>query len=86
MAEVGERIHASELKRQERIEQWSLLSLSIPALTVIFLVVIIPIGWLFYLSFVGSDGQATLEHYRKMIEYKSYYRCLLYTSPSPRDS
>ena len=79
MAEVGERIHASELKRQERIEQWSLLSLSIPALTVIFLVVIIPIGWLFYLSFVGSEGQATLEHYRKMIEYKSYYRVFLNT-------
>ena len=79
MAEVGERIHASELKRQERIEQWSLLSLSIPALTVIFLVVIIPIGWLFYLSFIGSEGQATLEHYRKMIEYKSYYRVFLNT-------
>ena len=79
MAEVGERIHASELKRQERIEQWSLLSLSIPALIVIFLVVIIPIGWLFYLSFVGSEGQATLEHYRKMIEYKSYYRVFLNT-------
>ena len=79
MAEVGERIHASELKRQERIEQWSLLSLSIPALIVIFLVVIIPIGWLFYLSFIGSEGQATLEHYRKMIEYKSYYRVFLNT-------
>ena len=34
---------------------------------------------MFYLSFVGNEGQATLEHYRKMIEYKSYYRVFLNT-------
>ncbi len=61
------------------MEQWTLLGLAIPAIFVILLVVIIPVGWLFYLSFIGDDGQFTLEHYQKMVEYKSYYRVFLNT-------
>jgi len=37
------------------------------------------VGWLFYLSFVGSDGQFSLEHYKKMVEYKSYARVFMTT-------
>lgn len=70
---------SKKLKRQAQLEQWALLSLSIPALIVIVLVIIIPVGWLFYLSFIDGDGQPTLEHYQKMIEYKSYYRVFLTT-------
>ncbi|MBX2839293.1 MAG: ABC transporter permease [Gammaproteobacteria bacterium] len=70
---------SKKLKRQAQLEQWVLLSLSIPALIVIVLVIIIPVGWLFYLSFIDGDGQPTLEHYQKMIEYKSYYRVFLTT-------
>ncbi len=72
-------VHTAELKRQAVREQWALLSLSVPAIVIIFLVIIIPVGWLFYLSFIGSEGQASLEHYRKMIEYKSYARAFITT-------
>jgi putative spermidine/putrescine transport system permease protein/spermidine/putrescine transport system permease protein len=56
-----------------------LLSLSTPALLAIVLIVVIPVGWLFYLSFIGSDGQLSLENYQKMIQYKSYARVFLTT-------
>ena len=69
----------NDLKIQGEREQWMLLSLSTPALLVILLIVIIPVGWLFYLSFIGNEGQASLEHYRKMIEYKSYARVFITT-------
>jgi len=60
-------------------EQRMLLSLATPALLAVVAVVFIPVGWLFYLSFVGADGQFSLEHYAKMIEYKSYARTFVTT-------
>lgn len=71
--------HAAALRNQEASEQWALLSLATPALLIIGLVILIPVGWLFYLSFIGSDGQPSMEHYRKMVEYKSYARVFLTT-------
>ena len=71
--------HAVALRRQGRREQWSLLSLATPALIVVFLVVVIPVGWLFYLSFLGGDGEFSLEHYQKMLKYKSYKRTFITT-------
>ena len=67
------------LSGQERREQWTLLGLSTPAILVIAIVVLVPVGWLFYLSFAGSDGQFSVEHYKKMIEYKSYARVFMTT-------
>ncbi|MEM1150937.1 MAG: ABC transporter permease [Pseudomonadota bacterium] len=72
-------LHADALRRQRAREQWSLLSLVSPALLVVALIILIPLGWLFYLSLIGNDGQWTLEHYRKMIEYKSYARVFVTT-------
>jgi len=60
-------------------EQRMLLSLATPAMLAVIAIVFIPVGWLFYLSFVGSDGQFSLEHYNKMIEYKSYARVFVTT-------
>lgn len=68
-----------ELKQQQRREQWALLSLALPAVIVIVLVILIPVGWLFYLSFIGGDGQFSLEHYQKMLKYKSYARTFITT-------
>jgi ABC-type spermidine/putrescine transport system permease subunit I len=67
------------LKGQGVREQWVLLSLAMPAFVTIVAIILIPVGWLFYLSFVGSDGQPSLEHYQKMIEYKSYARVFVTT-------
>ncbi len=78
-AKDGGALHAAELRASEAREQWTLLGLAAPALVVIALVIVIPVGWLFYLSFTGSDGQFSLDHYRKMVEYKSYARVFVTT-------
>lgn len=69
-----ESLNRLELKGVEVREQRMLMGLAAPAIVVVVLVVMIPVGWLFYLSFIGSDGQPSLQHYQKMIEYKSYAR------------
>ncbi|MBO6562527.1 MAG: ABC transporter permease [Nisaea sp.] len=35
---------------------------------------VIPVGWLFYLSFLSDDGNFSLEHYDRMLESKAYAR------------
>ena len=72
-------LNHDKLLQQESREQWMLLGLSIPAILVVIAVILIPIGWLFYLSFIGNDGQFTMEHYQKMVEYKSYKRVFFTT-------
>lgn len=67
------------LHRQGVREQRLLLSLASPAALAIVAVVVIPVGWLFYLSFVGSDGQFSLANYAKMVQYKSYARVFITT-------
>ncbi|KMW59374.1 Spermidine Putrescine ABC transporter permease component PotB [Candidatus Rhodobacter oscarellae] len=69
----------TELRRQHRREQLSILSLVIPALVVVGLIILIPLSWLFYLSFLGDDGGFSLENYLKMTQYKSYYRIFITT-------
>ncbi|MFC1560639.1 ABC transporter permease [Pseudomonadota bacterium] len=72
-------MNARELKADGVREQRLLLSLATPALLAVIAIIVIPVGWLFYLSFVGNDGQLTLENYQKMIEYKSYARTFVTT-------
>ncbi len=67
-------INQKALKRQAIREKRWLLSLAMPAVLAIIAVIVIPVGWLFYLSFLGDDGQFSLENYQKMITYKSYFR------------
>tara|TARA_B100000809_G_scaffold246203_1_gene273960 strand:- start:193 stop:969 length:777 start_codon:yes stop_codon:yes gene_type:complete len=40
---------------------------------------VIPVAWLFYLSFIGSDGNFSLEHYQRMLDSKSYARIFFTT-------
>lgn len=72
-------LNGQELQSQKKREEWVLLGLSLPAIFVIALVVILPVGWLFYLSFVDGQGSFSLEHYQKMVEYKSYARVFVAT-------
>jgi len=46
-------LHEQELGRQKFQEQWSLLGLSVPSILVVVLIIVIPVGWLFYLSIIG---------------------------------
>lgn len=72
-------INEQALTRQAANEKRWLLSLATPAIVAIFIVIVIPVGWLFYLSFIGDGGQFSLENYQKMITYKSYIRAFTTT-------
>lgn len=67
-------VNAKALRGQARSEKGRLFSLTLPALILIGCVVLIPIGWLFYLSFVGPDG-FTPVHYLRLL-HPSYYLTL----------
>ena len=67
------------LRAQDLREQRMLLSLATPSLLAVIAIIVIPVGWLFFLSIVDSDGQLTLENYQRMIEYKSYARVFITT-------
>jgi ABC-type spermidine/putrescine transport system permease subunit I len=78
-ASEGEGLNEKRLKNQEIQEQRMLLSLASPAVLAVVAIIVIPVGWLFYLSFLGNDGQFSLENYQRMIEYKSYARTFVTT-------
>ncbi len=72
-------LHAKGLRRDERRERWALLGLSAPALLLVGVTMLLPVAWLFGLSFVGDDGSLSLEHYRRMLEQPSYGRTFVMT-------
>ena len=67
-------LNAKKLRSAERRETITILALSLPAIIAVCVVIVIPVGWLFSLSFLDSSGQLSLVNYQKMIEYKSYMR------------
>jgi ABC-type spermidine/putrescine transport system permease subunit I len=75
----GEGLNETLLKKQGVQEQRMLLSLATPAVLAVIAIVVIPVGWLFYLSFTGNDGEFSLANYQRMIEYKSYARTFVTT-------
>ena len=66
--------HAEGLKADARAERLALAGLCSPALLLVLVILVIPVGWLFYVSFLGADGQFSLENYTRMIERRSYAR------------
>ena len=71
--------NAAGLKRDDYIERLKLFGLCSPAVLLVFVIMIIPVGWLFWLSFIGDDGGFSLEHYQRMIDSKSYARIFITT-------
>jgi putative spermidine/putrescine transport system permease protein/spermidine/putrescine transport system permease protein len=69
-----EHLNADKLRAAERRENLTIFALSLPALIAVLVVIVIPVGWLFSLSFLDGSGQLSLVNYQKMIEYKSYAR------------
>ena len=67
-------LNSKKLRSAERRETITILALSLPAILAVCVVIVIPVGWLFSLSFLDSSGQLSLVNYQKMIEYKSYVR------------
>ncbi|MFK7859338.1 MAG: ABC transporter permease [Granulosicoccus sp.] len=71
--------HVRQLRSDARRERLGLLGLCSPAVLLIVLILVIPVLWLFYLSFIGVSGEFSLENYERMLERKSYRRILVTT-------
>ena len=67
-------LNATKLRVAERRQSLMVLALTVPAIIAVCLVIVIPVGWLFSLSFLDSNGDLSLVNYEKMIAYKSYLR------------
>lgn len=66
--------HAGPLRADATRERWTLFGLSLPALTLVTLILVLPVGWLFWLSFLSNAGELSLEHYRRIASQASYAR------------
>ncbi len=70
----SERFNEAGLRKDEQLERLALFGLSSPAIILILVILVIPVGWLFYVSFIGADGSFSLENYERMFRRKSYAR------------
>lgn len=73
------RMNEAGLRNDERMERLKLFGLSVPALLMVLVILVLPVGWLFYVSFIGANGEFSLENYQRMIERKSYSRIFITT-------
>lgn len=64
--------NAAALRRQALRERLALASLCSPALLLVLVIMVIPMAWLFWLSFVGENGHVSLENYQRMLASSSY--------------
>jgi putative spermidine/putrescine transport system permease protein len=67
------------LRRDARIERLALFGLGLPALALVTVTMIIPVAWLFWLSFFADDGSLSAVNYLRLIEQPSYGRIFLAT-------
>jgi ABC-type spermidine/putrescine transport system permease subunit I len=74
MSSVALPPNAPGLVSDDKREKFSLFSLSFPALLLVICVLVIPVGWLFWLSFLSDAGELSLEHYRRLASQASYAR------------
>lgn len=68
------RPNAEGLRRDALAERLALFGLSLPALLLVVITMILPVGWLFFLSFLDDAGNFSLVHYQRMVEQPSYGR------------
>ncbi|MFC4297522.1 ABC transporter permease [Castellaniella hirudinis] len=64
--------NAAALRRQALRERLALAGLCSPALLLVLVIMVIPMAWLFWLSFVGENGHVSLENYQRMLASSSY--------------
>ena len=60
-------------------ERLTFFGLTLPYLLMVTALIVIPVGWLFYLSFIGRDGSISFENYERMMKSKAYIRIFLTT-------
>ena len=74
MSATSDHLNQDRLKKLAARENLTFLGLTLPYLLMVALLIVIPVGWLFSLSFIGKSGDFSFENYQKMIVYKSYFR------------
>ncbi len=73
------RSNEAGLLRNSARERWALLGLTAPAVIAVTIIMVLPVTWLFYLSFLADDGSFSFENYTRMVESKSYARIFITT-------
>ncbi len=72
-------LNVASLQRAKSLERAGLLAMVSPALLLVIIIMVVPVGWLFYLSLLSDTGQFSLEHYLRMWEQPSYARTFIVT-------
>jgi putative spermidine/putrescine transport system permease protein/spermidine/putrescine transport system permease protein len=72
-------LNAKGLRRDALAERLILFSLSGPAVLLVTMTMLVPVGWLFWLSFLDDAGGFSLEHYQRMLVQPSYGRAFRIT-------
>ena len=67
-------LNADALRSDARRQALGLLALLSPGLFLVFAVIIVPIGWLFWLSLFDETGQLSLANYARFFEQASYIK------------
>ena len=74
-----EKLNEDGLQKVAFKERLTLFGLTLPYLIVVAALIIIPVGWLFYLSFIGRDGGFSFENYERMTKSRAYIRIFITT-------
>ena len=76
---VSDNINQKELRRLAASDSYTFFGLTLPYLLMVIALIAIPVGWLFYLSFIGRDGTLSLENYERMWKSKAYIKIFITT-------
>ena len=73
MGGIEQNFNQAELAQLARREHYTFFGLTLPYLVLVGAMIIVPIGWLFFLSFIGRDGSFSFENYERMINSKHIF-------------
>ncbi|TPM29177.1 ABC transporter permease [Mesorhizobium sp. B2-3-5] len=76
---VGEHLNAQALRADARRESLRLLALLSPSLFLVFAIIVVPIGWLFWLSLFNETGALSAANYARFFEQASYIKTFITT-------
>lgn len=66
--------NADQLSGDARRERAAMFSLCSPSILLIAVILFLPVGWLFWLSFFDRAGEFTFENYTRMVESSAYIK------------
>ena len=78
IVEAG-KLNQKGLQKVAANERFTFFGLTLPYLIMVTALIVIPVGWLFYLSFIGRDGSFSFENYERMMKSKAYIRIFITT-------